>query len=85
MTGSRTAGLRSAATASGARVTRELTVETSFDDGVTWRPAPVRDGAVTVLHPAADGYVSLRAKAVDAGGGTVEQTVIRAYRIVAGA
>ncbi|GAA0926792.1 hypothetical protein GCM10009560_28950 [Nonomuraea longicatena] len=34
-------------------------------------------------HPAGDGFVSLRAKATDTSGNTVEQTVIRAYRIAA--
>ncbi|MEU7900626.1 S8 family serine peptidase [Nonomuraea sp. NPDC049152] len=60
---------------------RHLTVEVSFDDGVTWSPAQIRKGQVTVNHPAAVGFVSLRAKAADTAGNTVEQTVIRAYRI----
>jgi hypothetical protein len=34
-----------------------------------------------VRHPAVDGFVSLRATATDGAGSTVEQTVIRAYRI----
>ncbi|MEV4161951.1 hypothetical protein [Nonomuraea dietziae] len=60
---------------------RDLTVEVSFDDGATWNPAQIRKGRVTVRHPAAAGFVSLRARAADAAGNTVEQTVIRAYRI----
>lgn len=60
---------------------RDLTVEVSFDDGATWSPAQIRRGLVTVNHPAAEGFVSLRAKAADTAGNTVEQTVIRAYRI----
>ncbi|TYB60143.1 S8 family serine peptidase [Nonomuraea sp. PA05] len=60
---------------------RDLTVEVSFDDGATWSPALIRKGQVTVNHPAAEGFVSLRAKAADVAGNTVEQTVIRAYRI----
>ncbi|HEX4811415.1 MAG TPA: S8 family serine peptidase [Nonomuraea sp.] len=60
---------------------RGLTVEASYDDGVSWQRAQVRAGVATVLHPGADGYVSLRAKAADTAGGTVEQTIIRAYRI----
>ncbi|MGI5519881.1 hypothetical protein ACQEUX_02860 [Micromonospora sp. CA-259024] len=55
-------------------------VEASFDDGVTWRPVPVTDGAVVVPQPVGSGFVSLRAKAADSEGNTVEQTVIRAYR-----
>ncbi|MEV0232623.1 S8 family serine peptidase [Nonomuraea sp. NPDC050786] len=60
---------------------RDLTVEVSFDDGATWSRAQIRKGRVTVNHPAAEGFVSLRAKAADTVGNTVEQTVIRAYRI----
>jgi hypothetical protein len=56
----------------------------SYDDGKTWRPAAVTRAGdhfdVRVNHPAA-GYASLRAKATDSAGNTVEQTVIRAYTI----
>jgi hypothetical protein len=61
-----------------------LTVDVSYDDGQTWRPATVAaDGAhwkVSVDHPAS-GFASLRAKATDADGNTVEQSVIRAYAL----
>ncbi|MDQ7904236.1 S8 family serine peptidase [Phytohabitans sp. ZYX-F-186] len=60
-----------------------LTVDVSYDDGVTWARAPVAAGEATVTHPARDGYVSLRATAVDAAGNTVTQTVIRAYKLAA--
>ena len=65
---------------------RQLTVEVSFDDGATWRRAPVvpRHGggyAVLLTHPRAGGYVSLRASASDSAGNTVEQTIIKAYRV----
>jgi hypothetical protein len=60
---------------------RELTVEVSFDDGATWSQAQIRKGQIMVNHPAREGFVSLRAKAADSAGNTVEQTVIRAYRI----
>jgi hypothetical protein len=43
----------------------------------------VRDSKVILRHPAGDGFVSLRARSSDASGDTVEQTVIRAYRIAA--
>nr|CTQ95868.1 probable secreted peptidase [Kibdelosporangium sp. MJ126-NF4] len=64
----------------------ELTVEASFDDGKTWRSVPV-DGSgdernVLVDHPAAAGFVSLRAVAEDQAGNSVTQTMIRAYEIV---
>jgi hypothetical protein len=69
---------------SGSAVVTKLVVQVSYDDGRTWKPATVaRDGAawtVSVTHPA-KGYVSLRAQAADAAGNTVEQTVIRAYRL----
>ncbi|MEV4056504.1 S8 family serine peptidase [Amycolatopsis sp. NPDC049688] len=62
----------------------KLAVETSTDDGRTWQPAPtVRTGdhwTVVVRNPAS-GFVSLRAKASDDDGNTVQQTVIRAYAI----
>lgn len=57
-----------------------LTVEASFDDGATWQAVRVKDGAALVRHPARHGFVSLRAKAADRAGNTVEQTVTRAYR-----
>ncbi|GAB3882446.1 hypothetical protein GCM10029964_040210 [Kibdelosporangium lantanae] len=60
---------------------RSLTVDVSYDDGVTWTPAKVaRDQTVSVHHPAT-GYASLRVHAVDTDGNTTSQTVIRAYRI----
>ncbi|WP_283137456.1 S8 family serine peptidase [Rhizohabitans arisaemae] len=60
---------------------RKLSVEVSYDDGVTWAKADVRHMKVVLDHPRGDGFVSLRAKASDTAGNTVEQTVIRAYRI----
>ncbi|MGX7669657.1 S8 family serine peptidase [Plantactinospora sp. DSM 117369] len=56
------------------------TVEVSFDDGASWRPATVQDGAAQVRTPAGSGYVSLRASAADSAGNAVTQTIIRAYR-----
>lgn len=61
-----------------------LTVDASFDDGRTWRPAPVTlngptTATVTVTHPGGARYVSLRANATDSAGNTVTQTIIRAY------
>jgi hypothetical protein len=61
-----------------------LAVEVSYDDGVHWQGAPAsRSGdhwTVALRHPKA-GFVSLRAKAVDAAGNSVDQTVIRGYEI----
>ncbi|APU22193.1 S8 family peptidase [Actinoalloteichus sp. GBA129-24] len=64
----------------------ELSVEASYDDGATWEPVSVDDvdggRRVALDHPAEDGFVSLRAAAVDADGNSVEQTMIRAFEIV---
>jgi subtilisin family serine protease len=65
----------------------DLTVEISFDDGRTWRPAPVTRGpdptaTARIDHPRGEHYVSLRARASDSAGNTVEQTIIRAYRSI---
>jgi len=63
---------------------RKLTVEVSFDDGATWRPAQTigyaQHGLVLVHHPLAPGFVSLRATSEDTTGNTVAETIIRAYR-----
>jgi hypothetical protein len=71
---------------SAAATARTLTVEVSYDDGATWHPAPVvwsgQNRVVTLRHPAAAGFVSLRAASTDTAGNTVKQTIIRAYRIV---
>ncbi|EID56257.1 subtilisin-like serine protease [Saccharomonospora xinjiangensis XJ-54] len=62
-----------------------LTVEVSFDEGQTWKPAPVRHAnggkAIMVTAPRGADDVSLRAVAVDDQGNRVEQTIIGAYRI----
>ncbi|WP_433421038.1 S8 family serine peptidase [Microtetraspora malaysiensis] len=60
---------------------RELKVEVSYDDGATWVPARVHGARVLLRHPGKEGFVSLRATSTDGDGDTVEQTVIRAYRI----
>ncbi|OLF14169.1 hypothetical protein BLA60_03185 [Actinophytocola xinjiangensis] len=66
-----------------ARIT-SLSVDVSYDDGATWRPAEVRrvDGhwTVSVRHPA-KGYASLRARTSDVDGNRLAQTIIRAYQI----
>ncbi|WP_431912608.1 hypothetical protein [Nonomuraea jabiensis] len=54
----------------------------SYDDGATWAKAEVKGSQVVLRHPAGDGFVSLRARSGDLAGNAVEQTVIRAYRIV---
>ncbi|HEU5471757.1 MAG TPA: S8 family serine peptidase [Actinophytocola sp.] len=63
----------------------ELEVDVSFDDGRTWRPVAVTrgpdpTGTARIDHPRDPRYVSLRARAADTAGNTVQQTIIRAYR-----
>jgi subtilisin family serine protease len=61
-----------------------LGLEVSHDDGQTWEPAAVLfsgdRGLALVHHSDAPGFVSLRARAEDAAGNRVTQTVTRAYR-----
>jgi hypothetical protein len=59
---------------------RRIAVEVSFDDGATWRRAPVVGDSALVLN-GGPGFASLRAKATDSRGNTAETTVIRAYKI----
>ncbi|MBC6449481.1 S8 family peptidase [Actinokineospora xionganensis] len=60
---------------------RKLGVEVSYDEGKTWRRATVANNTALLLHPADAKSVSLRAKAEDGRGATVEQTIIRAYKL----
>lgn len=63
-----------------------LTVEVSYDSGVTWRVATVAalgDGWAVTVDNRAGTSVSLRAVATDAAGGQVEQTILNAYAIKA--
>ncbi|MEU7526010.1 S8 family serine peptidase [Saccharothrix sp. NPDC042600] len=59
------------------------TVQVSYDDGASWRPAPLAKFGerwlAAVSHPADAKYVSLKASARDKAGNGVEQTIIRAY------
>jgi hypothetical protein len=62
-----------------------VSVQYSTDDGTTWRNATVSGSntsrTVTVAHPDANGFVSLKATVSDSAGNSVEQTIIRAYKI----
>jgi len=67
----------------------ELVVEASFDDGESWQELTLTEESAgrylaDITHPATEGFVSLRATATDATGNAVEQTIIRAYRIIEG-
>ncbi|WP_433272252.1 S8 family peptidase [Actinosynnema sp. CS-041913] len=61
----------------GKATVREVKAFASFDDGATW--APVRHLVPRGGKPG--GYVSLRVVASDTEGNTVDQTVLRAYRL----
>ncbi|GAA3948576.1 S8 family serine peptidase [Actinomadura viridis] len=64
---------------------RTLTVEVSYDEGATWQPAKVTATAenrwqADVVHPERhDGHVSLRLRAGDGEGNSLDHTMIRAY------
>ncbi|MEV0588007.1 S8 family serine peptidase [Nonomuraea sp. NPDC050310] len=62
-----------------------IKLESSADDGRTWRPVHVqatRTGWTTQLaNPTAPGHVSLRATVTDKAGNRVIQTVTRAYAV----
>ena len=61
----------------GRAVVRELRAYASFDDGASWVPV----AGVVPAGGKAGGFVSLRVTARDSDGNTVDQTVLRAYRL----
>ncbi|MGW2154638.1 S8 family serine peptidase [Nonomuraea sp. NPDC001699] len=60
-------------------------LETSSDDGRTWRPVPVTRSAqgrlAVVPNPRTAGFVSLRATVIDTPTTRLTQTIIRAYAV----
>ncbi|WP_112243316.1 hypothetical protein [Kribbella monticola] len=63
-----------------------LTVQTSTDDGKTWQDAPVTASAAgkytaVVSVPVDASSVSLRTRAADSLGNTVDETITRAYKV----
>jgi hypothetical protein len=65
---------------------KTLRVQTSTDDGKTWRTAPVRATAAgrfaaVVTVPDGATYMSVRAQAADSEGNTVQETITRAYKV----
>jgi hypothetical protein len=62
---------------------RKLAFQVSYDNGKTWKKAPVVHGKQLKLrHPAKAVSVSLRVSLTDADGNTLKQTIWRAYRTV---
>lgn len=61
-----------------------VTMDASYDDGKTWRPATVTriaEGRHHVELPRGAGFVSLRLHAADAAGSALDQTIIRALYV----
>jgi subtilisin family serine protease len=62
-----------------------LTLDVSSDDGYSWQPVTVTRTGFTatarIVHPGNADHISLRARATDSLGNTVEQTIIRAYGV----
>ncbi|MET9952931.1 hypothetical protein ABZ135_15450 [Streptomyces sp. NPDC006339] len=74
----------SVANRTGSNTATLTSVEYSFDDGATWRTAPLSgdggpSGTATVDVPAEAAFVSLRIAGGDRSGGKVTQTVTRAF------
>ncbi|MGC4939176.1 S8 family serine peptidase [Kribbella sp. DT2] len=69
---------------SAAKPAAGLTVDVSYDEGSTWKPAPLKPAGagkwLVQVTPPANGSVSFRSSSTDQAGNKVEQTIIRAYR-----
>ena len=57
----------------------DVTVQASYDDGATWRPATVRGDRVTL--PRGAGFVSLKVHAADDAGSALDQRIIRGWYV----
>jgi hypothetical protein len=60
---------------------QQFSAEVSYDGGKTWMPVTVVGSELKLEHPAGANTVSLRAKATDSDGNTVEQTIVDAYKL----
>jgi hypothetical protein len=60
-----------------------LSLDASYDDGDTWKPATVTPSASgwNVVLPRGTGFVSLRLHAEDTVGSAVDQTLVRAFLV----
>ncbi|MEV7870048.1 S8 family serine peptidase [Streptomyces sp. NPDC088124] len=59
--------------------TGELKAWVSYDDGTTWKALKVRGATAELRHPKGAASVSLRVRAADRNGNTVDQTTLRAF------
>lgn len=62
----------------------KVTLDASYDDGATWRRAAISNGAGDrwqVTLPKGSGHLSLRLRAADDAGSSLDQTIIRAWYI----
>ena len=63
---------------------KSATLESSVDDGATWKPLPVSGAGsrwcASITNPRS-GYVSLRASVLDSAGDSHRTTIIHAYKI----
>jgi hypothetical protein len=69
--------------AAAARIT-SVAVQVSFDSGKTWRAATVTGSGGTyraAFTATAGEYVTLRVTAADSAGGSISETITRAYKI----
>ncbi|MER6154606.1 S8 family serine peptidase [Streptomyces sp. NPDC001868] len=65
---------------SGGVTTGSLKAWVSYDDGTSWKEVKVKNGKAELKHPKKSaGFVSLRVRAADRDGNTVDQTVVRAF------
>jgi hypothetical protein len=57
----------------------------AYDGGATWKSVKLIKGGdgwfALLFHPDLAGFVSLRAAATDSGGSSVQETILRAYRL----
>ena len=60
----------------------------SYDDGDSWQRLSLgghgTSRSTTLRHPRSAGFASLRVRAEDRDGNTIDQTVLRAYGIAPG-
>lgn len=65
----------------------DVTLDASYDGGRTWRPAALSvrdDGTRRAVLPSGHGYVSLRLRAADAAGSSLDQQIVRAWFVPRG-